>query len=157
MLQGGRNLSSFDRRSPRDASGASPARFSPRPRLLVVDDEQAIREWLRRALDALGYDVVEARDAAAAMRVLQASRVDGIILDLRLIGHSGLEVLEYVRFHHPRKHLPVVVLTGVSFLSEEEQETIRRHQAYIIFKPEAVDHIADLLTRVIQRPVPPPA
>jgi CheY-like chemotaxis protein len=154
MLRGGRNLSSLDR-VPREAPGSGAARPHLRPRLLVVDDEQAIREWLRRALDVLGYETVDARDAPAALQVLQTSNIDGVILDLRLIGHSGIEVLEYVRYHRRLSRMPVIVLTGVSFLSEKEQEAIARLQAYILYKPEAVDQIASLLTRIIQPRIPP--
>jgi DNA-binding response OmpR family regulator len=132
------------------ARGAVPGRLPVSVRLLVVDDELAIREWLRRALGALGYDVLDAADAGSAMRTLQSTRIDAAILDLRLMGHSGLDVLEYIRFRADLAQLPVVILTGVSHLSEAEEEVIRLHRAYVLYKPEAVDGIASLLARVTQ-------
>lgn len=82
----------------------------PMPRLpagatvLVVDDEAGIRSVLRRLLAAAGLDargVEEAASGEAALDVLARRRFDLVLTDFRMPRASGLEVLAWVREHHP--------------------------------------------------------
>jgi two-component system KDP operon response regulator KdpE len=59
--------------------------------VLVIDDEPPIRRFLRTSLGASGYRIVEAEDAAGAMRLLASEKPDLVILDLGLPDKSGLE------------------------------------------------------------------
>ena len=59
-------------------------------RILVVDDDQAVRESLRRALVLEGYDVELAEDGTAALRSLTQSAPDAIVLDLQMPDVDGL-------------------------------------------------------------------
>ena len=65
--------------------------------VLVVDDEPPIRRFLRTSLAASGYRIVEAEDAAGALRSLAAEKPDLVILDLGLPDKSGLEVIGEIR------------------------------------------------------------
>lgn len=121
-----------------------------RPTVLAVDDEDSILKWLTKSLDMFGYKVLSATDAFGACAILQSTRVDALILDVRLIGYSGLEVLEFVRSTQGLDSLPAIVLTGVTPLTEEEEETIRRHRAYVFYKPERVDVIVATLARCLR-------
>ena len=56
---------------------------SPTPRILIADDDRAIRESLARALSLEGYDVVQASDGAAALAQIEAVSPDAVVLDLR--------------------------------------------------------------------------
>ena len=60
--------------------------------VLVVDDEPPIRRFLRTSLVASGYRIVEADNAAGALRLLAGEKPDLVILDLGLPDRSGLEV-----------------------------------------------------------------
>src|SRR6202011_4822318 len=77
--------------------------------VLVVDDEPPIRRFLRTSLTASGYRVVEAEDAAGAMRSLAADKPDLVILDLGLPDRSGLELISEIR---ERSKVPIVVLSA---------------------------------------------
>lgn len=77
--------------------------------VLVVDDEPPIRRLLRTSLAAAGYRVVEAEDAASAMRLLAAEKPDLLILDLGLPDQSGLELITEVR---KTSSVPIVVLSA---------------------------------------------
>jgi response regulator RpfG family c-di-GMP phosphodiesterase len=125
--------------------------YSDRPTVLVVDDERSILTWLKRSLHEFGFDVVEAMESRAALAILLESNVDALILDVRLAGHSGLEVLEYVRSRPELARLPVIVLTGLAHLTEQEEETIRRHHAYVFYKPEGVEVIVGRLNELLAR------
>ena len=122
-----------------------------RPAVLVVDDEVGVLKWLARWLNALGYEPVLAVSPSSALEILRCSRVDAIILDLRLDGHSGLDVLEFVRADDTLSHLPVMILTGIVPLAESELETIRRLDAYLFYKPEGIDQITAKLAELLKR------
>src|SRR6266446_4702280 len=77
--------------------------------VLVVDDEPPIRRFLRTSLVASGYRIVEAEDAAGAMRLLAAEKPDLVILDLGLPDRSGLELIGEIR---ENSAVPIVVLSA---------------------------------------------
>ena len=122
-----------------------------RPTVLAVDDEDAILEWLAASLDVSGYDAVLAADAGDAITILESSRVDAVILDVRLIGASGLDVLKFVRSSVALASLPVIILTGVSRLSDAEEETIRRNRADVFYKSDGIDEIITTLDRCLEK------
>jgi DNA-binding NtrC family response regulator len=117
--------------------------------VLAVDDEESIRKWLARSLNEFGYDVLEAADRATAHAMLQRSKVDAVILDIRLARGSGLDVLQYVRAQDDLAGLPVIILTGVSHLTPEEEAFIERHQAHLFYKPEGIESIAEKLDQLL--------
>ena len=80
-----------------------------RPCLLVVDDEKEIRNFLKRALEAHGYNVVLAPDGKQALTLYAEHKPDLIILDILMPELNGLEVLEILR---KGSDVPVVMLTG---------------------------------------------
>src|SRR5262249_24727607 len=90
-----------------DASGAAGAQ---RGRILIVDDDPAYREFVRRVLSSGGFDVGHEPDAESALTRLTTEQWDLLITDIRLPGRNGLELLDRVRELAPG--LPVAVLTG---------------------------------------------
>jgi excisionase family DNA binding protein len=94
--------------SPSKAS-ASP---SSRPRILVVDDEAAIRDLLAKTLALAEYDVDVAPEGRTAVERLRGSSYDLLITDLRMPGVDGLSVIREARRFRP--DLPVVIITGFS-------------------------------------------
>lgn len=126
----------------------------PRRVVLIVDDEAPIVSWLNRSLHGLDYDVVAAVDNSSAELILNGSKVDAIILDLGLVGHSGLELLEFVRRRDDLAHLPVLILTGMAQLTEHQEACIRQHRAHVFHKPAAIQEIAATLGRLLpERPL----
>jgi DNA-binding NtrC family response regulator len=82
-----------------------------RPRILVVEDERAIRVALKGLLSKAGYDIVLAEDAEAAFAALDAHPFDLVLTDLSLGGSaSGMDVL--VRSRRVRRETPVVMITA---------------------------------------------
>lgn len=79
--------------------------------VLVVDDEEAIRETLRLALEGEGYRVVEAREGAEALRRAAQAQLDVILLDMRMPGMDGWAfVHEYRR--RAGRGAPIVCMTA---------------------------------------------
>jgi two-component system KDP operon response regulator KdpE len=78
-------------------------------RILVVDDEPAIRRALRPPLVELGFQVVEASRGEEALQALRATVYDAVLLDINMPGIGGIETLKRIRAFAPR--LPVLMLT----------------------------------------------
>jgi len=79
-------------------------------RILIVDDEKNIRRTFGMVLSGEGFAVSEAESGEAALSALAADPPDLVILDVKLPGIDGLEVLRRLRVDHPR--LPVVMISG---------------------------------------------
>jgi DNA-binding NtrC family response regulator len=81
-----------------------------KPRVLVVDDEPALRRSLARLLSVENFDVLTAEDGAAALSLLQTTRVDVVLLDVMMPGISGMDVLARIKKEHA--DVEVVMMTG---------------------------------------------
>ena len=79
-------------------------------RILVIDDEAAIRESLEVLLTLEGYAVRMVNDGEQGLRVLELENFDLVLLDLALPGQSGLELLPQIRERQPE--LPVIMITA---------------------------------------------
>lgn len=94
----------------------------PGPRVLVVDDDKAIRRFLRITLRANGYTVFEAGGARAALAAVEAVRPDVIILDLGLPDGDGAEVTQQLR---DRDQIPILILS----VKDREEDKIAALEA----------------------------
>jgi DNA-binding response OmpR family regulator len=82
-------------------------------RVLVVDDDPQVRDLLRANVSELGYEAVPAESGAAAVKFLEKSVPDLVLLDLRLPDRDGMEILRGMRADPRFQETPVIVLTGV--------------------------------------------
>ena len=82
--------------------------------VMVVEDEQEIRDLIRYNLERAGYRVLVAADGEEGLRQAFASRPDALVLDLMLPGRSGLDVLREIRDEPTTRDLPVILLTARS-------------------------------------------
>ena len=101
-------------------------------RVLVVDDEPQVSAMLQETLNYLGYVAEVASSGEDALRALQDSQPNLLLLDVSLPGMSGVNVLERVHATYP--HLPVVMLTGNVDL-EVAQRTLNQGAFDYIAKP----------------------
>lgn len=81
-------------------------------RVLVVDHDPEVRSTLSRRLSLVGYQVQTAANGAQALEAVAATRFDLMLLDLKLSGQGGLEVLWRVRERFSSDELPVLVMSG---------------------------------------------
>lgn len=90
-------------------------------RILVVEDESAIREMLALALDQAGFDCVPAADTRAAQAAILAALPDLILLDWMLPGVSGLDYARKLRSEKLTRNIPIVMLTARA----QEEDKVR--------------------------------
>jgi len=81
-------------------------------KILIVDDEEVIRKFLRIHLTKWGYEVGEARDGAEALEQLNTSVFDLLICDILMPNKDGWELLKEMRSDPKTKDVPAIVLTA---------------------------------------------
>ena len=115
--------------------------------VLVVDDEREIRDILREALEVEGLPVHTAEDGEQGLKMLHSRPYRLVILDLRMPGLSGLELLSEINRMHRRP--PVMILTGMA--SPEEIETALGYGAErCLRKPFQIDSLVAEVRDLLQ-------
>lgn len=81
-------------------------------RILIVDDEEVIRKFLKIHLNKAGYEVVEAEDGEKAIERMGAAKFDLIICDVMMPNKNGWEVIKEVKTNPETSDIPVILLTA---------------------------------------------
>ncbi len=118
-------------------------------RVLIVDDDTALRRALATALTDLGHDAAQATDGAAALAWLAANQADAVLLDLRMPGMDGMEVLRRIRAMPGAP--PVAILTAVP-TGENTIEAMRLGAIDHLAKPIGRDGLRALMERLAPMP-----
>ena len=125
----------------------------PMSRVLVVDDDGHIRDVMRFTLQQGGYQVVEAKDGAAAVTLFDAGGIDLIVLDIVMPESDGLEVCRRIRH---KSRVPII------FVSSRDEELDRvlglelGADDYLV-KPFSPRELLARVKAVLRRLTPPPA
>ncbi|MCI0706363.1 MAG: response regulator [Ignavibacteriae bacterium] len=111
-------------------------------RILVVDDEEALRTVLGSELEGEGYVVQMAGDGDEAIKILESNAFDLILLDIKMPTVDGFEVLKFIKQKHPLSK--VIMLTGFADL-KNAIESKKLGAEDFVSKPY---DLVDLLTTV---------
>ena len=111
---------------------------SSRRSVLVVDDEEAFRGRLTRALAERGFDAVSAADAEDALRLAEQETPECAVVDLRMPGISGLELVR--RLHALDPTTRIVMLTGFGSIATA-LEAVRSGAVHYLTKPADIDEL----------------
>jgi len=111
-------------------------------RLLVVDDEEFVRELLRDILEGENCDICLAESGSEALSLFKEKEFDGVFTDVGMPGMSGWELAREIR--QINKQIPIAVITGwgEAVGSHEQKEA---GVNWIVAKPFTADRIADLV------------
>ena len=121
-------------------------------KILVVDDERAVRESLRRALELEGYEIELAADGEEALDRLEAnSQPDALVLDVLMPGIDGLEVCR--RLRRSGNTLPVLMLTARAEV-ENRVEGLDAGADDYVTKPFALEELLARLRALLRRASP---
>ncbi|MGA2312933.1 MAG: response regulator [Xanthobacteraceae bacterium] len=123
-------------------------------RVLVVDDDPAVRKSFDRVLTGKGYAVITAENGEEALRKLNEEKYDLVYSDIRMPGMSGLEVAEKVRARRP--WTPVVIITGYGTDIAEERAKAAGVSKFL-HKPLSPAMIEDSARDVLAVPAAPVA
>jgi two-component system sensor histidine kinase/response regulator len=123
-------------------------------RVLVVDDDPDIVEYLSSFLEDEGYEVVIAGDERSALMEVERSSPDVLLIDVMLPGRSGLDLLVRLRRDPRRAEIPLVLVTGDdNVLKDECRSYLESHQDVrgpdrVLGKPMERDQLLSILRKV---------
>ena len=118
------------------------------PRILIVDDEPSMQEFLEILLGRDGYDVVTCGSASEATVALEVDEFDLVLSDIQMPGMNGLELLQHVQNSAPDT---LVVLITAHGTAESAVEAMK-HGAYdYLTKPCSVDEIRQVVERALEK------
>ncbi|HDG96973.1 MAG TPA: response regulator [Desulfobacterales bacterium] len=117
-------------------------------RVLVVDDEKVVREGCRRVLTGNDYEVLTAESGHSALEQLSKDSIDLILLDLKMPGISGEEVLETVQDSYP--DIPVIIITGHGTI-DTAVECMKKGAYDFITKPFQIDQFLLTIQRASEK------
>jgi two-component system phosphate regulon response regulator PhoB len=119
-----------------------------RPKVLLVEDEEAVRLLLRLTLELGSVEVVEALDGETAVERCLAERPDVVFLDWVLPGRSGIEVCREIRAQPATEDTTIIMLTARSGEQQREAGLAAGADDYIS-KPFSPEHLLDKLREVL--------
>jgi len=112
--------------------------------ILLTDDDPDVRRFTAETLGELGYEVIEASNAATGLQVLQGHRnIDLLIVDYAMPGMTGAEMVERCRILWP--HLPIVVFTGYAELPPS------LHELVVVRKPASGEALAEAVDEALRK------
>ena len=119
-------------------------------KILVIDDELNLRKLIRANLRARGYQVLVADEGETGLKLVELERPDLILLDLRMPGMSGWDVLMALKTGQKLKKIPVVIMTA-AMLEEDAYKLRSMRAAGILLKPFSVDELLRQVTQVLEK------
>jgi DNA-binding NtrC family response regulator len=117
-------------------------------KILVVDDEPALLALLEDALGSWGYQVRHARTGAAALEMLRSELFDAALIDIRMPGMTGLDLLREIKRHDTSAE--VVMMTGYPAISSAI-EALREGAYDYLSKPLVLEELRHLMARLLER------
>ncbi|OGR68869.1 MAG: hypothetical protein A2081_04330 [Elusimicrobia bacterium GWC2_61_19] len=116
-------------------------------KILIVDDEDLVRNYVRRALSTRGWAVSERPDGAAALALLEKETFDAVICDLKMPDMRGEEVIKRIRAGYPATKL--IVITGsVSNITSPLVPGVEVDG--FLIKPFGIDEIRELTEKIFK-------
>jgi CheY-like chemotaxis protein len=116
---------------------------SAAPLILVVDDDRSVRDLLRRGIETMGYEVLDAPDAHAALRLLEQRDVALVLCDMSMPGNDGVWLVDQIAMKFPS--IPVVLATGL--VDIDSRTVLRPCVVGHITKPFTFEPLAGLIKR----------
>lgn len=118
-----------------------------RAKILIVDDEPAIRSGLSTILETADYRVEAVESGEAALVVLQEQDFDLALLDVRMPGMSGVELMQEIKEHWPQT--AVILLTGYGSL-DSAIAAVRAGASDYLLKPSGAEKIRDSVAQALK-------
>ena len=125
--------------------------MSTPPTVLVIEDEEALQDAIKRKLGATGYTILSAMSAEAGLKILETVTPNLIWLDLLLPGMGGFQFLETIRKQEKWKKLPVLVCS-VSASPEKIHQAFQLNVIdYIVKSQYRLEDIVKKVTDLVEK------
>jgi len=115
--------------------------------ILVIDDEEAIRDSCKQVLEKEGYRIRRAQDGYAGLKAFRKETFQVILLDLRMPGPSGLDILSKIKEENPE--IPVIIITGFATIGSAV-EAIKRGAFDYLAKPFSPGELRIIIHKALE-------
>jgi len=116
-------------------------------RILVIDDEPNLRKVIHANLSASGYDVNMVENGEEGIKLAKSLKPDLVLLDIKMPGISGWDLLSTIRTDPGLKNVPVIIMTA--FMRENEEAKAREMRASFIEKPFGVSELLEQVKKAL--------
>ena len=130
-----------------ESDSVAPQVRAPGARVLLAEDDRALRRFLQVILERAGYTVVPAADGLEAMKIALSTPVDILVTDAMMPNLSGHELCRFIRNSQTLAHLPVVLLSA---LEQKESSDGVQVDAFLS-KPVAGEDLVGCIEKLLAR------
>ena len=125
------------------------AKTKRKPKVLVVDDEAVVRAGISRILEKQDLSIHTAADGSEALEIMAEYQIDIVLLDIKMPGLDGIEVLRHIRATYP--DTVVIMITGHPTIQSAIECTKLGATDYLV-KPFRVDELESLILKAQKQP-----
>ena len=119
--------------------------------VLFVEDDRMNRRVVRDMLDVAGATMIEAEDGEAGLAAVEAGDFEIVLVDLRMPGMDGMEVIRRIRARGDAKaRVPIIVVTADT-AADLRERCLAAGADDLLFKPVAMDALFDAMGRILAR------
>jgi DNA-binding response OmpR family regulator len=121
-------------------------------RILLIEDEDALRDMLRMSLERMGYAVIEAKDGREAIALFKQTPVDLVLTDLLMPEKEGLETIRELRRGDPG--LKIIAMSGGGRTDARDNLTMAKNfgATTVFSKPFTIDELAQAVSALLAVP-----
>lgn len=113
------------------------------PKVVIIEDDQFLRELASEKLDHEGFTVYSAIDGAEGLRIISQESPDIVLLDIILPGIDGFEVLKRIKSNDTMKHVPVIMLSNLGQQTDIDHAMRLGAKDYIVKAHHTLDEIIE--------------
>jgi len=118
-------------------------------KIVVVEDFNTSRQIIKRTLEKLGYEVLEASDGREALKYFDGGKIDLLVSDYNMPNMNGAELIEYVRAKDEYKYIPILMLSTETNVAKQNRAKEAKITAWIR-KPFEIDEFAKIVEKAIK-------
>jgi len=127
-------------------NAVQPAERGRRTRVLLAEDDRALRRFLEVVLDRAGYKVIPASDGLEAMKVALSTPIDIVVTDAMMPNLSGHEFCRFLRNSQTLSHLPVILLSALE--RKEPEQNLEQVDAFLA-KPVSAESLIECIEKLL--------
>lgn len=117
-----------------------------RTRVLLAEDDRALRRFLEIVLERAGYKVIPAADGLEAMKVALSTPIDIVVTDAMMPNLSGHEFCRFLRNSQTLSHLPVILLSALE--RKEPEQNLEQVDAFLS-KPVSAESLVECIEKLL--------
>lgn len=119
-----------------------------RTRVLLAEDDRALRRYLEVVLERAGYKVIPAADGLEAMKLALSTQIDIVVTDAMMPNLSGHEFCRFLRNSQTLSHLPVILLSALE--RKDPNQNVEQVDAFLS-KPVSAETLVECIEKLLAR------